>query len=482
MTMVRRCTALLAAALAACAQMPPAASTAAAPDEAPARRPDEQVAETPIMVDLFGHPVRVGLSDEIVHERRFDFDLDGAREAGRSVLSQELKVDASWRPFANTTAFVQGLGLVEQRTLLRDHRSETRHWWERGQTWLLAEGIAGQALSIQVGRIALIEPRSWWWDDDLDAVRLRYAPGDWDIETGLAHEVAKLASTDDGIRAEARGVTRWFGRARWRWAERQTLEAFWLAARDASGAPAPGTPVAPDAEDRSDANLQWIGLRAEGEWRNASRHRLRLRADAAWLQGHDARTALTESADGASVAGASVTRRVRAHAFDLGAWWIFPGDARATLAIGYAQGSGGSADASLDRNFRQTGLQENKGRIGGVKRMRYYGELLDPELSNLRIATLGFGVRGLQRSSIEVLLHDYRQVVASTEVTGSRLSVAPLGTDARLGRELDLQLAVREWQHFELIARFGLFRPGPAFADDRRATARSVELAATVTF
>ena len=43
---------------------------------------------------------------------------------------------------------------------------------ERGETWLYMSHLFGSNFSLQVGRQNLREPRSWWWDKDLDALRL----------------------------------------------------------------------------------------------------------------------------------------------------------------------------------------------------------------------------------------------------------------------------------------------------------------------
>ena len=37
-------------------------------------------------------------------------------------------------------------------------------------------------------------------------------------------------------------------------------------------------------------------------------------------------------------------------------------------------------------------MQRNRGKFNGVVSFRYYGEVLDPELTNLRILTLGIGL------------------------------------------------------------------------------------------
>lgn len=146
-------------------------------------------------------------------------------------------------------------------------------------------------------------------------------------------------------------------------------------------------------------------------------------------------------------------QRVNGSGWDLGMRWSLPGRARPTVWLGWASGSGdGSADDGVDRAFRQTGLQENKARFGGVKRFRYYGELLRPELSNLVVGSVGASLRFLENSSADLVLHSYRQRHASTRIQDNRLDHDPTGNSRDLGRELDLIFSFRESRAVEFSA------------------------------
>jgi alginate production protein len=173
---------------------------------------------------------------------------------------------------------------------------------------------------------------------------------------------------------------------------------------------------------------------------------------------------------------------VRGKAVDLGSVLILPLPLRPSVGAGYARGSGGGSSASLDANFRQTGLQENKARLAGVKRLRIYGELLQPELSNLEVRSLSAGVRLLENSSLELIRYRYRQPVPSTSIPGARLSADPLGVSGDIGREVDVLLALREWKNVELTLRWSRFTPGAAFAEDQRDPAQAIELGAALNF
>ncbi len=446
----------------------PAQTTAPEPPRRDESRPDQ-----PLTVDLFGKPVQLGGSWEFTGERRGNFDLDSARARDRRVRSHEIKFEALLRLDAQTSAFAEITGLHDTRRTEGDGK-QTERALERGQLWLRRDRLGGTPWSIELGRVAVEERRSWWWDDDLDAVRARYAGSAWQLETGLAHEVAKKSSAERGIAPESRGVTRWFGQATWPWARRHALDGFWLLQRDRSSRPAAGSVFADnDRTDPSDLRALWLGLRAAGEWRIEDGPRLAYWADAAWLSGREHLTAFDEADDGRLTATGTTRQRLRGNAFDIGATGSLALPLRPSLTVGYARGSSG---------YRQTGLQENKARFAGVKRWQRYGELFQPELSNLSVATVGTGVRVLENSSIELVAHRYRQVRAADSMRNTRLSADPQGTQRTLGREINLLLAVRESKRVELLFKASHFKPGAAFAPGQRDAARAVEVVVTFNF
>jgi len=445
-------------------------------------RPDERRAEQPFTVSLFDRPTELRLGYELSLERRGNFDLNSARDRNRRVRDQELKVEARMRASERVTLLAEGVLVSDVRHQKATGTVTREEGGQRGQLWVLVERLGGTPLAVQAGRIALVDRRAWWWDDDLDAVRLLARGDTWRVETGVGRELARKASFDPGIELKHRGVRRWFGQAAWRWRERHTLEAFWLRADDRSGTPAPGSLWRADEVDALDARLGWVGLRASGNQRTASGHRWAYWADLAHVGGHQTVTAFGSAGRDGTPAGDSRSQRVRGQAVDLGAQWTWDLPLRPIATLGFARGSGSAAGSSVDRNFRQTGLQENKARIGGVKRLHRYGELLDPELSNLRVGSFGIGARLQENTSIELVWHRYRQLVPSSVLAGSRLSQAPAGLDPDIGRELDLFLAWREWRQVELTLALSRFVPGAAFAADRRDPAHGVELGLALNF
>ncbi len=447
------------------------------------RRVDDRRPAAPTTISLWGRPVTLTGSWELSLERRRNFDLNRGRDRDRRVREHEVKLEAGTGLTPDLKAFVQIVGLHETRHTQGTAGAERRHAIERGEMWLQWDRLGGGHWSLQAGRVPLVDRRAWWWDEDLDGLRLRYARGPWRLDAGLGRTLARLSSSDSGIDPREQGIWRSWGQASWRWAPRHALDAFWLFSHDRSGQPVAGTTFGEDgAPDPDDLRAGWLGLRASGEWRRTEGGRwasLVYWADLALLRGRE-----TSWLPGpaASTAGAAARRRVRGQAFDIGSTVSFQLPLRPSLTLALARGSGGERSATRDDNFRQTGLHENKARIAGVKRLRRYGELLQPDLSNLAVTTLGTGLRVLDNSSIELVLHRYRQVVAATTIAGARLSQAPLGLNRDLGREWNLLLAVREWQALEFTLALARFEPGAAFAGDRRDHATSVELVVGLNF
>ena len=163
--------------------------------------------------------------------------------------------------------------------------------------------------------------------------------------------------------------------------------------------------------------------------------------------------------------GYAVATRIDGYAVDMGVSYRTDLPWRPTIVAGYALGSGRS-DTAGRLGFRQTGLQDNNGRFGGVTSFRYYGEVLEPELANLHVSTLAVGVRPTRDSSVDLVHHFYRQDEASTRLVHTNLRADPNGVSRTLGWGLDLVLGYRHgyWLRMEVVS--GLFRPGSGFDND----------------
>lgn len=147
---------------------------------------------------------------------------------------------------------------------------------------------------------------------------------------------------------------------------------------------------------------------------------------------------------------------------DVGFAYIFNSKQRPHILLGLAAGTGRTDKTSQAGAFRQTGLEDNSDKFGGLIRFHYYGEVMRPELSNKYITTMGLGERLNKNFSIDMVFHTYAQVVASTDLGDTRIKATPTGLEPDLGSEMDIIAGYRNLNaRAEFV--FGRFEPGVAF-------------------
>ena len=157
-------------------------------------------------------------------------------------------------------------------------------------------------------------------------------------------------------------------------------------------------------------------------------------------------------------------RTLGGNAVDTGITWFPKSRFDPSFTLGYARASG-DTDVSDSENdtFRQSGLHSNKFRLNGRNRFRYLGEVVDPELSNITIVTVGAGVKIGERWELDVAFHRYAQVQVEDSLRGSDIDYDPAGVDGELGIEIDLVIGYQHKKGLEVQALLGLFKPGSAF-------------------
>jgi len=187
-------------------------------------------------------------------------------------------------------------------------------------------------------------------------------------------------------------------------------------------------------------DMSWFGAHAEGEISDQTSFWIQT----AYLEGRDE--------DG----------NVHGYAFDVGGTHIFDAKYSPSLTVGLALASG-SSDGGAG-TYRQTGLQDNSAKFNGEASLKYYGEVFDPELSNMVITTLGFGVRPSNNSSVDLVWHKYLQQDASSQVGDTGLSGDPNGLSRDLGQGLDLVFGMEAESGWTYEGKIGVFKPGAAFS------------------
>ncbi len=205
-------------------------------------------------------------------------------------------------------------------------------------------------------------------------------------------------------------------------------------------------------------NLTWLGLRLRGAIGDDFEHYVRYWLDVAGVWGRTqniSEAACDECGGCRYVTGVSSTK---AHGIggELGAL-LRSGDFGVGAQIGFA-----------GKKFIQTRLSNNRAIMLGPTTVRYFGQLANPDLSNIVIAGLFGGYRVRTNDWLELNLLKYMQYSKDYGTYFSRYLTSTNGNSRDLGYEADLiyEGEVREtasrWR-YNVVGSY--FRAGSAFND-----------------
>ena len=286
-------------------------------------------------------------------------------------------------------------------------------------------------LTAQLGRQRFEDELEWFYDEKLDAVRLYFRGERYGAEMSVSRE--QLVGKDLLNNNRKKDINNYIAAARAAIAENSEVVAYIIYRDDRES----------DPED-----LLFFGLQSTGELARDLEY---------WAQF-------------AHVRGDERTNDISGFGIDLGATYVLDLPFEPSITIGGALGTGDSdPNDGKDENFRQTGLQDNNAKFNGVTSFKYYGEVFDPELSNMAIGTVGLGFRPTKRSSVDLVYHHFWQTKAVDELRDSAIDADPNGEHRDLGQELNLIFAMREFDDIDLELVLGMFLPGDAFDENDNA-------------
>jgi alginate production protein len=371
-----------------------------------------------------------GAELELNYEYRKNLSLDGRRDDDAATGAPELSLAFSFDP---DPAFQAFLNVAVSREVVwkieADRTKPNEDVQLELQEFFVWLRLLPGGLSLQVGRQRFEDERQWLYDEELDAARLRFRRGTLSMELSLSQEAIVPKDLLSSVRGDR--INNYVFYASYSLLEDLTLDGYAIV-RDDQSAPERRRPV-------------FLGLRSRGEPLEDLDY---------WFEiGY--------------VAGREGSRRLAGWGVDVGATYEFQVAPKPALTLGFAFGSGDrTPDDRTDGNFRQTGLQDNEGDFGGATDFKYYGEVLDPELSNLVIFTAGIGIRPSDKVSVDLVYHYYLQHRAATILRDTGIEAEPSGRSRHLGSGIDLILGLQEiYDHLELKAVLGYFAPGSAFPE-----------------
>lgn len=420
-------------------QLPPATPPApTTPGEEPAPAP---AAPPPQLPSRLTYEYRFGSESEATYSR--NKDLDKRLKDNSLILRPELNAFVVYRPadwLETRLAMIADAEILahgERTVVLPNGETQftphTRDSLRVDELYFTIKNVT-DPFSFTLGRRNFEDARHWLYDTSMDVGIVGFRSGRFQAEASAGRAV----SADlDFLQNEPR----------------DRVETFMLYGdyRAFEGITFAGYAITRDDRSGQDGTGTLYGVRSIGFPDQSFSYW----ADAAILRGHDQ-------------AGLAF----RGYGFDVGATYRFFGvPFSPNITVGYAFGSGDkNPDDRTNHQFRQTGLQSNESRFAGLADFKYYGEALDPELSNLKIFTVGVGFRPFRDTSLDVIFHDYEMDRFAESLRNAGITAEanqdPATRSHDVGQGLDLVLGFRNVfgvRRLGVDVRAGRFFPGSAF-------------------
>ena len=339
--------------------------------------------------------------------------------------------------------------------------SRRRGWWDVRYLYLLTRTIDERkypGFDLTLGRMPILEPRSFWYRNYLDGLRLRYQSTllRGYIFAGGRFTDSRISTSEEKINLQ--GYKYLIGRLDHQYYYKQHLGLFYIKEYKRNFSNTEG----PDVWEgvRPKANLNWLGLRLRGEkWRG------KYWLDISYMWGRRGfADTIFEDCSACKIVTATYTEGVHGFGGELGYKRVWGEVRKRGLGFRLAVAQGSSDRGG--RNYYLPRISTLMEPLFGPNRIRYYGELTNPELNNLIVLSLFGGQQVGEETWIELNLLKYLQYTASPYTPFSRYFISPNGDSRDLGYEIDLILdgQVADDVKWRYVVAGTLFIPGSAYS------------------
>jgi hypothetical protein len=317
---------------------------------------------------------------------------------------------------------------TDDRLLFSMTKSDSKLQLDVKDLYIRSNGLFDNRANFLLGRKYLKDDRGWYYKTSLDMIGMSNKNDLllYEIYAGTRLNKNTMAYDPNEVATNLKGVKFLIGHVSYEFMKDNTVEGFYV------------------YEDNKNASkkLNWTGIRVQGDVPQSNNNMLSYWGDVATMSG----TYLQQPEQGIGT--------------DFGAKYYFTQHYSA-VAASLAYGSGGS------NLYMQPSFTNNRSNyLSKDVSFRYYGEFLQPELSNMYISSLYFlhNFEKNQNKTGIIALHNYTQERASSSnYNATNKTVNPSGKTTDIGNEIDLVL------HYDLFEnsywRFstGYFIGGKAF-------------------
>jgi hypothetical protein len=351
-------------------------------------------------------------------------------------------------------------GLVDETETIKpvDEKDETSgvERTEMGVGVFFGEEIDSEFI---LGRREFVSASEWWiwWDEELDAISLDSAYGNFETLIGVAEEQWETSTDDDFIDPDIDGVRRIIASLSWEFATNQSLNFYYLDQEDNSDSHNVGDIEDFDQRDEADGDLTWTGVSYLGEFDFDKLGEIEVELHYAKVSGHETFYEFGDPEGGKVEVEDKGKARVSAEAESYLLSWTPARLESWSFIVGRARGEGDSnLDDGRDESYRQNSLQGDS---------EVFGELYQPEISNLVVQAFGIEWEAYEGVEIALMHYDYEQDKRSDEIGDVTIEVDPTGLSSDLGREIDLIVTIEAYDRLELILIAAQFEAGKAYGD-----------------
>jgi hypothetical protein len=311
-----------------------------------------------------------------------------------------------------------------------------------------------------LGRREFVSASEWWiwWDEELDAISLDSAYGNFETLIGVAEEQWKESTDDDFVDPEIDDVLRIIASLSWEFADNHSLNFYYLDQHDNSNSHNVGDIEDFDESDEADGDLTWRGVSYLGEFDfdrvgeiEIELHYSRVSGDETFYEFGDPEGGKVEVEEKGSA-------RVSAEAHSYLLSWTPAQLEDWSFIVGGARGEGDSnPDDGRDESYRQNDLQGDSD---------VFGELYQPEISNLVVQAFGIEWEAYEGVEIALMHYDYEQDERSDEIADVTIEADPTGLSSDLGKEIDLIVTIEAYDSLELVFIAAQFEAGKAYGNN----------------
>lgn len=391
-------------------------------------------------------------------------------------ITAELELGFS-REFERFVAGYINLSLtVEHIEYSGQPRSINDEFVQLDELWLQMALPIEHRLTVRVGRQLVTDGSGWWWDDELNGISVFGNSDQFSYEVALLQQDGVPRTHALQKDPELEDIYWALGSLTYQPNDKMRLGLRLASRADTSSSQEVGVTVNSELIDERDDKLHWLGLHLGQIIHTASDHKLEFMVDTALLVGQLNRLVLDEESDDIDLdddmdenaenelasesteetISGKQTGSVNAWAFWTSLSWTPAFSPNHSVSLQYALGSGTNANNRTGTGtFQQTGLHSNE------QDSHLLGEVLDPELANLHVASVQLTGAVSPNTSYRLSHYRYYRESIQDNTFETDIELDLNDTQSALGYESAVSFQVELSDMLEAEFTYARFSAGP---------------------